>query len=705
MKTVKRILSETPGIERICIIVILLFVINLRTLLCQYPVNYQYTLLPQRIIDELIGAASGDLAMLHINEMAAYSRPRTDAEYKDSPYEIDYVIGKLREYGIKNFRIEKFGRTTTWRGLEGTLWEVSPGISKIADFNDLPEMLAEGSEPADVKAPLIWAGEGLSSFFETNAAIIKGKIVLTSGNPWSVHARALKAGALGTISYYSHQLLTDPIQVPNFGISGGGFAFMLPPREGQLLRDRLLRREGITVHAKVNSKNEELDLQVPQCVIEGSDTTAGEILFTAHLFEGYVKMGANDNISGSAVLLEVAHILNDLIKTGRIPKPVRNIRFLWVPEFSGTISWVNSHPEIVSKILCDINLDMVGLRLRDSKSFMYLHRSGSSTAHFVNDVMESYYRYVGETNSEGITDDLGRRGFTRRIVSPTGTDDPFYYKISSMHGSSDNAVFNDWGIGVPGIKMITWPDNYYHSSEDNPDKCDPTQLRRVIFIAAAGAYTMASADDAMAIRILSEMYAGSCTRMGIQMAKSSDMIWNATVETMKSVYKRASYNIEGFIMAEKSAMEKIRQISEKPEVISTLNNRKDKLDNMLQIQLSALRDLMITRSKELSVSPGDLKPDDLETGALKIIPVPTERAMTIGYEGDYQYISALSSEFRNDNPYNRIVNTSEAAGLADGKRNLLQIKKMVDAQFERESPLQDMINFFHVLKEAGLMKF
>jgi hypothetical protein len=30
---------------------------------------------------------------------------------------------------------------------------------------------------------------------------------------------------------------------------------------------------------------------------------------------------------------------------------------------------------------------------------------------------------------------------------------------------------------------------------------------------------------------------------------------------------------------------------------------------------------------------------------------------------------------------------------------------MVDAQFERESPLQDLVNYFNVLKEAGLMKF
>lgn len=672
----------------------------------QYPVNYQYTLLPSKITDDILGASSGDLAMLHINELAGYNRPRTDNEYWDFPDESIYVMEKLKQYGLDSFKIEKFGKETAWRGIEGSLWEVSPGISKIADFDDLPPVLAEGSTSADVTAPLIWAGDGLPSFFENNTATIKGKIVFTSGSLWQVHGRAMKAGALGTVSFYSPRQLTDPIQIPNSAIDGGGgFAFLLPPREAQYLRDRLLRRENIMVRAKITTKSEEVDLHVPQCVILGTDTTAGEIIFTAHLYEGYVKMGANDNASGSAVLLEVAHLLNDLIKEGKIEKQKRNIRFLWVPEFSGTISWVNAHKELVKKSLCNINLDMVGLRLRDSKSFMSLYRSGYSNTNFVNDIMERYFRYVGETNSEGITDDLGRRGFARRIVSPTGTDDPFYFKIVSLHGSSDNAVFNDWSIGVPGVKMIDWPDNYNHTSEDSPDKCDPTQLRRVIFIAAAGAYTMASAGDEMAIRIVSEMYSGANTRLGIQMGKASDMIWNGSAESMKSVYKRAVYNIEGFIMAEKSAIEKVKMISEAPDVLIMINNRKGKLDDLLQIQLAALKELMNTRSKELSIPVATLNPDDAEKSAIRIFPLPTEKAKTMNYAGYNEFIEELPAEFVKSNPWPGIVNTSEAAGLADGNRNLLQIKKMVDAQFERESPLHDIVNYFNVLKEAGLMKF
>jgi len=682
----------------------LVFMVSAGNIKSQYPVNYQYTLLPPEIIDELIAASSGELAWHHIVMLAPYTQPRYDHEFRGNLRESDYIIGKLKEYGLE-FSLDRVGKTTTWRGLKGTLMEISPGYQKLADFQEVPEMLVEGSQPAAMKAELIWAGEGAASFFEENREKLKGKIVVTSSSPGTVNPRAINSGAAGTISFYSPRPLTDPLQIPNLSLQGGGFAFLLPPREGIILRDRLLRGEKITVEVNIETRTEQVELQVPQCVIKGSDPAAGEIILTAHLFEGYVKMGANDNMSGSAVILEVAHLLNDLIKSGRIPPPVRSVRFLWVPEFSGTIPWVNLNLERTRKALCDINLDMVGLNLRESKSFFCFHRSGFSTASFVNDVMESYFRYVGETNVEGITDNLGRRGFAGRIVAPTGTDDPFLYRILSLHGSSDNAVFNDWSINVPGMKMITWPDNYYHSSEDNPDKCDPTQLRRAVFISAAGAYTIAVADDKMAGRILSEQYSGANVRLGIQMAKSADMVYNAGINNLSDVYKRACYNLEGVAMAEKSAMEKIRQISENPEVTAMIESRKTAVDNILKEHLSALKEIMIRKSSNLNVPAVNLVTDNYEKMAMKIVPTPTRKAATMGYGGDRRNISSLPLDFLSKYRYGRIVNTSETAGMANGKRNLLDIKKMVDAQFETESPLQDIVNYFTVLKEAGLMSF
>ena len=71
-------------------------------------------------------------------------------------------MDKLKEYGIESGKIERFGKTSTWKGLKGTLWEISPNRSKIVDYDDSPLFLASGSNNADVEAEMIWVGSGSS---------------------------------------------------------------------------------------------------------------------------------------------------------------------------------------------------------------------------------------------------------------------------------------------------------------------------------------------------------------------------------------------------------------------------------------------------------------------------------------------------------------------------------------------------------------
>ncbi len=457
------------------------------------------TLLPRNIIDELIGEASGERAMNHIIEMAAYIHDRPASEYSGYFFETQYIFDRIKEYGLEGAVVNKYPGGKTWDGVKATLWEVSPGKSKIADYADLPAVLASGSTNADVTAELVWVGEGSQDLIDK--AGVEGKIVVTSGSISMVHSRAVAKGALGVISYDSPRPLQVPLAIPISGIGGRGgdqsntkFGFFLPPREGILLRDRLMGREKITVHAVVEAQNLDYDLEVPSCIIKGTDPSAGEVVFSAHLYEGFVKMGANDDLSGCAAILEIARMLNTMINEGRIERPKRTIRFMWAPEFSGTGPWVIDNKEIMKKTLCNINLDMVGLWLSKSQSFLCMHRTTYGNAHYINDVMENYYNFVGLSNRAGLAVS-GRAGFVNRIVSMTGSDDPFYYSIDDHYGASDHEVFNDWGVQVPGIMMITWPDLYYHTSQDIADKCDPTQFKRVCFIGAAAAYTIAGADD------------------------------------------------------------------------------------------------------------------------------------------------------------------------------------------------------------------
>jgi len=253
--------------------------------------NYynQYGLLPDEILDEMIGEASGERAFNHIIEMSAYNRVRPLEEYATTLDEAKYVVEKLHSYGIKNAQVERFGKTSTWKGLKGKLWEVSPARTKIVDYEDLPLFLASGSANADVEADLIWIGDGRSMNFD--AVDLKGKIGLTSGSLRNL-GRLMEKGLLGLVSFESSRTLIDPLQIPTGGMRGSngeGFAFRVPPRAGHVIRDRLLKGEKIRVNAEVEATRVELDVQVPSCVIEGTEKGGEEVIICAHIFEGYYR--------------------------------------------------------------------------------------------------------------------------------------------------------------------------------------------------------------------------------------------------------------------------------------------------------------------------------------------------------------------------------------------------------------------------------
>ena len=67
------------------------------------------------------------------------------------------------------------------------------------------------------------------------------------------------------------------------------------------------------------------------------------------------------------------------------------------------------------------------------------------------------------------------------VQSPNGSDDAFYIKIDKHYGSSDHVTYMQHGI--PAVMFITWPDNWYHSSQDTPDKQDSTQYKRAAVVA------------------------------------------------------------------------------------------------------------------------------------------------------------------------------------------------------------------------------
>ncbi len=677
----------------------------------QYTPWHYWTLLEPAVMDEIIGEASGETAYNTIMETGGYNMNRPASQYGTGTfYEAQYIYDRLVEYGLPGADLVRFPGGETWDGIKGELWEVSPIRQKLASYQDMTAMLASGSQNADVTAPLVWGGRGTAE--ELDRIDVAGKIVVAEGSISGIHqAACIERGALGVVSISNSRPNFDPLQIPWSGIrsrGGGGaqakFGFFIPPREAEVLKRRLLAGEEITVHAQVEATTQPYELQDPVAYIPGTDPDAGEIILSAHLFEGYTKQGANDNKSGSAGILEVARVLHTLIDEGRIPRPKRTIRFLWGPEFSGTGPWVRENKELMEKTLANINMDMVGEWLTLNKAYMRLMRTTYGQAHFINDVMENYYRYVGEANNERIQNRSGFYKVPRRIVAPTGADEPFYYSIETHYGASDHMVFNDWGVQVPGIMMIVWPDQWYHTSGDRIDKSDPTQMKRVAVIGAAAAYTVASADDDMAIRLAGEIASNGTRRLGHQLVVAQGFLNAATAETLADAYELARAHIAGTVMAEKETIESVLQLAEdQGRVGGYVEEMQGAIDAVGDAHRAGLAAHMAVTAARLGTSPVRVQQTDLERRASRIVPRQTALVKRDGYTGWRQHLQAVPASVRTENPYQGI-STGELQLLIDGRHSALDIKVMLDAQDSELNDLQAVLNYLVVLEAAGLIE-
>jgi hypothetical protein len=706
----------------------------------QYTPWLYWTFLPQAQMDEIVGESSGETAWNTIAEINAFNRQRFPEEWTGNFFETQVVVRKLKSYGLEGVEIAPFPGGQAWVAVKGELWETKPGRKKLASINDMLPMLASGSASADVTAELVWVGRGTQK--EITDAKVAGKIVVTEGGLMTAYGQALQQGALGVVGIAMSRPYFDPLQMPWSGVMsrrrpGGaapgqagqagqpappaaaqapapeppkGFAFQLPVREGDILKRRLLANEKISVRALVESKTETADLENVIALIRGADPAAGEVILSAHLFEGMQKQGANDNISGSATILEVARVLNTLIADGRLPRPKRTIRFIWGPEFSGIGEWVRTHPEIMDRTLCNINMDMVGEWLSKNKSFFCLMRTTYGNPHYINDVMENYYRYVGEGSRERIQNRSGAEAVPVRIVAPSGADEPFAYSIETHYGASDHEVFNDWGVGVPGIMMIAWPDQWYHTSGDTADKADPTQLKRAAAIGAAGAYTVAAADEAGAAKIAGEVAANGTRRLGHMLTVAMEALNAASAASFADDARYARGIVEAAVMNEKETLATVLELAPGATSLAGHVGRLSKaLDAAGAADLAALEAQRLSVAGKLGVKPLPFALTDLEKRAAKVVPRPTAKVRAGGYRGYQKLLSAVPPADRAKFPLAgkglALASQPELQLLVNGKHSALDIQKMLDAQNERRSTLQAVLNHLEILKLAGLVEW
>jgi len=660
------------------------------------------TILPLALLQEIINEASGDLALQNEILIAGVNRNRPPDEYLKGYWDAAFILAKLKEYGLKESQIIDLPTRgpLTWDAEMGELWIMKPNKRKIADLKEIAASLCSGSTTTDVTAELVYVGPGnRDSFYEGKD--VKGKIVLVNGSPGGAQPLAVeKFGALGLIAYASSHPEFDPDEVGWNSVRSSEsmkktFGFMISTRLGNDLRDQLERGAKIEVRAAAKAQMVPYKEQMVEGLIKGKDFPNEELVFTAHLYEGFAKQGANDDISGCVAILETARTLQKLMDDGKIPPLKRSVRFLFVPEISGTQAYLRKYPDIAARFFADINEDMVGEGLIKNQSMMELIQTPASLPTYLNDVMRDLFEWVGTTqrNNE-------RSEAYLPIWSPTGSRDPFYYVIDPYSGGSDHVVFADSGIRVPAVMLIVWPDQWYHSSGDLPDKSDSTQLKRVAFIGAAAAVFLAGGGPAEAERLITAVSARSAGRLTQELIRAENRINGAEPAKLHEVYKEADNIIfQAFLREEETLASTRFFIKNDAGLEGILNSKIRTVQAMNPAFARELEQVYRSRCLKEKLTPGRIVLTAEEIRLGKLVPVKTEKMKGLF---DSAGFAAARREMK-DAPASALGRSeAEVRNFIDGKRSVLRIRNAVSA-VAAPVQLKDVENYLKVLEKAGFV--
>ena len=217
---------------------------------------------------------------------------------------------------------------------------------EIRSCFSMTEPEVSGADPTGLRARAVLDEK-------TGEWVIDGHKWYTSGAVGAAHNLAVRQyGAEGVVSFFNGtgKPIDRPDQMGWSGIQASAdpnvrttWGFILSLRMGLDLLGRLEKHQKVMVHAKVKAAEYDAPMNVVVATIPGDGSTNEEFHFTAHLFEGIAKQGANDNCGGPATQLEAGRAWIEMIKDGTLPRPKRTIRFLWVPEDRKSTRLNSSH--------------------------------------------------------------------------------------------------------------------------------------------------------------------------------------------------------------------------------------------------------------------------------------------------------------------------------------------------------------------------
>ena len=668
-----------------------------------------------QLLEQIWGTCSGEAAWQTVADLSRFHRIQASPGYRQAAHLVfERLVQAGLEAEILSYPADERASFWAWSSFQewactaATLRLIAPQdkAEVLADYRACPISLIQRSTPFEGEVEVVLLEDGVEEA-DYEGLDVAGKVVLSRGELHRVWELAVQQrGAIGILFDGMRPVppvrpegdLADVRQYTSFWWQPADtrcFGFVLTPRQGHELR-RLLKTAGepVRIRAQVDGRLYDGAMEVVSAVIPGQ--TEEEIPVVAHLC--HPQPSANDNASGSAAALEAARALQVLVARGELPRPRRTIRFLWVPEMTGSFAYLAGREGDLDRMVAGLNLDMVGEDQGQTGSSWLIERPPDAAASFAPDLLA---RLRDELPALNAMADVSR--------SHTGLGHPLYRQAEvPFSGGSDHFIFSDPSVGVPTPMLIQWPDRFYHTSADTPDRTDPNSLARAGTLAAAYAYWLATAGGHEVIWLGYEMLARFKVRVvdiaqaAVAAAQKYDD-GQALARVIIDVDRRLAYVLD----REKAALRTLERLAPVDCLVVDLQ---DEAEQVVRRELAWARAGTDLQAATLGlealplIQPRDRSGEEEDAASLVPArqvrgPIPLQQHLgRLGDEDREAWRQLLKA--REGAPHHTL--TALALYWADGARSVLDIAGLV----EHETGTRDvklLLAYFRVLENLGFV--
>ncbi|MFC1528960.1 hypothetical protein ACFL5B_03535 [Candidatus Latescibacterota bacterium] len=465
--------------------------------------------------------------------------------------------------------------------------------------------------------------------------------------------------------------------------SKNNFCFSISQKKGNYLRNLIRQGRTVKVRAKIDSRYY-TDGTLPYVTgcVKGYGSEDEDVLIVGHMYE----WGANDNCSGSAAIIEAVGALNGLIRSGVLPRPKRSIRVWLGFELYGSMAYTIHNLDrlqnrTIACVCCDTPAENYDLSTTALSISMNFNACPSFT--------------------DAVFPEIARRYYSR--YSPYKL-----WKTRPFRSGIDN-FFGDPMIGVP-LNAVTMNNggHLHHNSMDTIDKTDPRTLRDLSILNAAYLYYIANAgyDE---IPVLANL--GSEHGMRIVLGKMTEMKNRVSDvndgEMLGELLVKGVSVIEYYTDLQKKAIHRIEKLvpeNRRGEAGKLLKPYIDSIDEYGELMVKQFRDAVKEKSDRESIKVVRYRKEEGQWEREAATIIPKRRIV-----GTLTLEEIPPEEWRDITGSPRWWSARGWAAASyfwcDGKRNLNEIRELVELEADRPIRNFDLIQYYRLLERYDIVEF